>query len=170
MKKLEDICDKILQGFDFLTVIALAGMVAVVFFNAVLRYVFNTGIMVSEELARFLFIWMCLLGSVVAYRKKNHIYITVITDMLPPKAKVVVQCIARIITTVAIIFLCYGSVLYIQNTSQYMNSGIRINYGIVMSVLPIMAFSMLAIDILECVRFLEDRKEKGKQLEGGADK
>ena len=46
----------------------MAGMVVLVFANVLLRYGFNSGITLSEELSRWLFVWMTFLGAVVALR------------------------------------------------------------------------------------------------------
>ena len=44
-------------------------MVVLVFGNVVLRYVFNSGIAVSEELSRWLMVWLTFLGAIVALRE-----------------------------------------------------------------------------------------------------
>ncbi len=49
-----------------LAVACLAGMVVLVFGNVVLRYGFNSGIVVSEEAARWLLVWLTFLGAIVA--------------------------------------------------------------------------------------------------------
>jgi len=46
----------------------LAVMVVMVFGNVVLRYAFNSGIIVSEEVSRWLFLWVTFLGAIVALR------------------------------------------------------------------------------------------------------
>ena len=51
----------------------LAVMVVLVFGNVVLRYGFNSGITVSEELSRWLLVWMTFLGAVVALRDHAHL-------------------------------------------------------------------------------------------------
>lgn len=56
----------------------LAVMVLLVFGNVVLRYAFSSGITVSEELSRWLFVWMCFLGAIVAVKEHGHLG----TDML----------------------------------------------------------------------------------------
>lgn len=56
----------------------LALMVLLVFGNVVLRYGFNSGIVISEELSRWLFIWLTFMGAVVALREHAHLG----TDML----------------------------------------------------------------------------------------
>ena len=119
--------EKLLFVLEKITVLILFFMVIMVFINACLRYFLKTNIMVSEELARFCFIWSCLLGSLVIYKRKGHITITIVSDNLKGKTRVVVNVLARIITTMALIFLCYGAVLYIQSTSKYLNAGMRVN-------------------------------------------
>jgi TRAP-type C4-dicarboxylate transport system permease small subunit len=54
-------------------VVCLALMVVMVFGNVVLRYGFNSGITVSEELSRWLFVWMTFLGALVALRNHAHL-------------------------------------------------------------------------------------------------
>ncbi len=56
-----------------LIVLALGIMVIVVFANVVLRYGFNSGISISEELARYLFVWLTFLGAVVAMHESTHL-------------------------------------------------------------------------------------------------
>ena len=63
--------------------ILLTAMVALVFGNVVLRYAFNSGITVSEEIARWLFVWLTFLGALVALREHGHIGIDAVVRRLP---------------------------------------------------------------------------------------
>ena len=56
-----------------LVVACLAVMVVLVFGNVVLRYAFNSGISVSDELSRWLFVWITFMGAVVAMREGTHL-------------------------------------------------------------------------------------------------
>lgn len=67
-----------------LMVLCLGLMVVMVFTNVVLRYAFNSGINVSEELSRWLFVWMTFMGAVVALRERGHLG----TDMLVARLSV----------------------------------------------------------------------------------
>ncbi|HEV7322460.1 MAG TPA: TRAP transporter small permease [Ensifer sp.] len=64
----------------------LAGMVVLVFGNVVLRYAFNTGITVSEELSRLFFVWLTFLGAVVAMREHGHLGMDSLLRRLPPRS------------------------------------------------------------------------------------
>jgi TRAP-type transport system small permease protein len=67
----------------FVIASCLALMVVLVFGNVVLRYGFNSGITVSEELSRWLFVWMIFLGAIVALRRRAHLGMDSIVQMLP---------------------------------------------------------------------------------------
>ncbi len=75
--------DRISRLFSLLMVICLAAMVVMVFGNVVLRYGFNSGITVSEELARWLFVWMTFLGAFVALRARRHLGTNALISRLP---------------------------------------------------------------------------------------
>ena len=71
-----------------LTIVAcLAVMAILVFGNVMLRYGFDSGIAVSEELSRLLFVWLVLLGAVLASRQHAHIGFDTLVKSLPPKWK-----------------------------------------------------------------------------------
>jgi TRAP-type C4-dicarboxylate transport system permease small subunit len=78
---------KILDGFcrvlELLMAAALAVMVVLVFGNVVLRYGFNSGITVSEEVSRWLFVWLTFLGAIVAMREHAHLGSDMLVSRLP---------------------------------------------------------------------------------------
>ncbi len=82
------------QVLDFLMVLALAIMVTLVFGNVVLRYGFNSGIAVSEEVSRWLFLWLTFMGAVVALKEHGHLGTDMLVARLPAAGKKVCLVIA----------------------------------------------------------------------------
>jgi len=72
------------RGLSVLMVACLAVMVAMVFGNVVMRYGFNAGITVSEELSRWLFLWVIFMGATVAVRERSHMGVDMLVALLPP--------------------------------------------------------------------------------------
>jgi len=70
--------DRCARALELAMVLLLALMVLLVFGNVVLRYAFNSGITMSEELSRWLFVWLTFLGAVIAMAEGSHLG----TDML----------------------------------------------------------------------------------------
>jgi TRAP-type C4-dicarboxylate transport system permease small subunit len=58
---------------ELLIVVSMVAMVIMVFGNVVLRYGFNSGIDISDELSRYCFIWLTYIGAMVAMREKGHL-------------------------------------------------------------------------------------------------
>jgi TRAP-type C4-dicarboxylate transport system permease small subunit len=81
--------------------ILLACMVTLVFGNAVLRYIFNSGITISEEVSRWMFIWVTFIGAVVALRERAHLGVDMVIAKLPRGLQKL--CLS----------VCYLSMLYI---------------------------------------------------------
>ena len=81
------IIDGICHVLDGLMALALAVMVVLVFGNVVLRYGFNTGIAVSEEVSRWLFVWLTFLGAVVAIKEHGHLGSDMLVSRLPVAGK-----------------------------------------------------------------------------------
>ena len=79
--------DKVFKGIDALLATLLLGMVLMVFGNVVLRYAFNSGITVSEELSRWLMVWLTFLGAIVALREHAHLGVDTLVRALPPAGK-----------------------------------------------------------------------------------
>ena len=66
-----------------LIALCLAIMVVLVFGNVVLRYAFNSGITVSEEVSRWLFVWLTFLGAIVALKEHGHLGSDMLVSRLP---------------------------------------------------------------------------------------
>ena len=72
---------------EVLIAVALAIMVVLVFGNVVLRYAFNSGITVSEEVSRWLFVWLTFLGAIVALKEHAHLGSDMLVSRLPTIGK-----------------------------------------------------------------------------------
>jgi TRAP-type C4-dicarboxylate transport system permease small subunit len=84
MGKLNGVFFRLAEG---LLVLMLSVMVVMVFGNVVLRYGFNSGLDFSEELSRFLFIWVTFLGAVIAMRENAHLGLDTLIRVLPRAGK-----------------------------------------------------------------------------------
>lgn len=84
---IEKLIDKYCQFISYLIAAALAVMVVLVFGNVVMRYAFNSGFSVSEELSRWLFVWLTFLGAIVALRDNGHLGTDMLVGRLGPLGK-----------------------------------------------------------------------------------
>jgi TRAP-type C4-dicarboxylate transport system permease small subunit len=87
----------------------LAIMVVLVFGNVVLRYAFNSGITVSEEVSRWLFVWLTFLGAIVALREHGHLGVDSLVKRLPTWGKKAALITSQILMLYATWLLLVGS-------------------------------------------------------------
>lgn len=85
------------QLLSAIMVICLVIMVIMVFGNVVLRYGFNSGIAVSEELSRWLFLWLIFLGASVAVHEQAHMGSDMVMEKLPPKLQRVAAVVGQLL-------------------------------------------------------------------------
>jgi len=107
MNKLVDGYCKVLEA---LIALGLAVMVVLVFGNVVLRYAFNSGISLSEELSRWIFVWVTFLGSIVALRERGHLGTDFLVARLPLAARKACFSIAGLLVLGTCWLLFEGSV------------------------------------------------------------
>ena len=84
--------------------------------NVVLRYVFNTGFVWSEEIARLCFIYLVYLGAIGAARDNRHLLIDSLLLKLPKVFQKIIYTLVQICTVWLMVILVRGSWgLIIQN-------------------------------------------------------
>lgn len=85
---------RVLEAFLAFCLIA---MVIMVFGNVVLRYGFDSGIVMSEELSRFAFIWLVFVGAVVAMHEGLHLGVDSMVKALPRGGKIACLVISELL-------------------------------------------------------------------------
>jgi TRAP-type C4-dicarboxylate transport system permease small subunit len=174
-KIIEGYC-KILNAFS---AISLAIMVVLVFGNVVMRYGFNSGITLSEELSRWLFVWMTFMGAIVALREHGHLGTDMLVGKLSPRGKKF--CLG--LTYVLMLWICallfsgayQQSVINLDSTSAVMEVSMAWIYvpGVVFAVLGGLILLTDLVRLLTGQMRDEDLvmiQESEESVHGGSDK
>jgi TRAP-type transport system small permease protein len=97
--------DLFFRFLDFLLIALLSGMAIMVFVNVVLRYGFNSGLTVSDELARYFFVWLTFIGAVVGFREYGHMGVETLVARFGRRGRIVFMILSNImIVAVSCIF------------------------------------------------------------------
>lgn len=101
-------------------IICMISMLTLVFGNVVLRYAFNTGITVSEEISRWFFVWLVFLGALVTLREHGHLGVDSLVKRLPVKGQ-------RICLFLSQLIMLYSSWLILTGSWQQtmLNVGVK---------------------------------------------
>lgn len=97
------------RALEILIASCLALMALLVFSNVVLRYGFDSGIAMSTELARLLFVWLIFLGAILASVQRAHIGFDSLVQKLPLGArKALVALTGVLMLSACVMFLIGG--------------------------------------------------------------
>jgi len=138
---LERVIDGYCKAIGYLIAAMLAVMVVLVFGNVVMRYAFNSGFTISEELSRWLFVWLTFLGAVVALRSNSHLGTDMLVGRLGSAGKRICMGIALALMLYCLWLLFKGSydqtIINWSSTSAVMEVSMAWFYsaGMVMAVL-----------------------------------
>ena len=106
---LEKLIDGYCQLISYLIAALLAVMMVLVFGNVFMRYAFNSGFSISEELSRWLFVWLTFLGAVAALRSNAHLGTDMLVGKLGPLGKKICMGLSLLLMLYCLWLLFKGS-------------------------------------------------------------
>ena len=132
-----------------LMALCLVGMVLAVFGNVVLRYVWGTGWVVSEELSRLLFVWLVCLAATLAFGEDKHLGFDLVTARLVGWRAALLRWLSRVLIALALYYLITGAwaqvVVGMDSRSPVMNYPLALAAGGVL----VMGVSMAVLLVLQ---------------------
>lgn len=97
------------RAVNWLLIVLLGTMIVLVFGNVVLRYLFNSGITLSEEVSRFLFMWVTLIGALLVMKDNAHLGMSSVVDRLGEKGKRICRFLSDVIAMLCCGLLAHGT-------------------------------------------------------------
>jgi len=101
--------DWLFRGLEAVMVLLLAGMAVMVFGNVVLRYGFNSGIVISEEMSRYFFVWLTFIGAVVAFRESAHLGVETLVQRFGRGGRLFCMALSEIVILLCMAVLFWGT-------------------------------------------------------------
>jgi len=142
---------------DYILAIILGIIVLVMFAQVVFRYTLNNSLSWSEELAKYLFIWLCFLGAAVGIRDRIHIGVDFLADRLPVKWKQYLELFNIFLITGFCGIIAAVGFLWVFKTSGTLSPAIRLPLNIAFyAALP--TASLLSV-VYGIIRITEDIKK-----------
>lgn len=112
------------------------------------RYLLDDPLVWSEEAARYLFVWVALLGWTVAARRRSHIAITTLVDRLPPRLGLASRILGRAATGLfAALLLWHGAAIAVRNQG-IPTVTLPFDFWLVYAAVPVAALVLLLDAVL----------------------
>lgn len=103
----------------FLCVILMSVMTLLIFVQVIMRYVFNASLSWSEELARYIFIWLIYIGISYGCKLRKHIKIDAALYFFPKKLQPYVVILGDVLFIVFAAYIAYTDFLYSMQQPMY---------------------------------------------------
>lgn len=145
---------------DIYSIVLFLGVFGVVLLQVFMRFCLDSPLVWSEELARYLFMWVSLIGWVFATRNGTHIRVSIIADNLPARARKVLDILNLLLTIAFALILFWYGLIMLQKNLDVPAVTLFFSYAVVYAAVP---FSTALIVFYSLVRFLS-----GIHAEGGS--
>ncbi|MDY3822584.1 MAG: TRAP transporter small permease [Eubacteriales bacterium] len=151
----------LLKNLDEIIITIMLVIVCVVLIMQVFfRFVLNSPLIWSEELARYLFIWLTMLGLSYNVRTDNNISMTLIVSKMPKEAQKILSLGTDLIGIAVFVYLFPAAVIHMKSQVNVFTNAMRLPMVLLVSSVPI-GFGLTIIQlILHFVRTLRSDKYK----------
>lgn len=125
------------RGIEYLLFVLGASMSTVVAVQVFFRYVLNNSLFWSEEVARYMLVWLTFLGATCAYYRGLHPGIDLLGPRLPQQWR------RRLTVVIQTLCLCFFGIMVIWGykfawfTRQQISPALNLPMGVVYSIIPI---------------------------------
>lgn len=141
--------DKLLYTLtEILVFLLFTAMIIVVSLQVYTRFFTNNSLTWSEELSRFIMIWMVFLASTLVFRKNSHITVTNFVKILPNKLRVIVEVIAYLFMLIFIGIVLWGAFIVLPTTAIQKSPSNDIIMAYVYISIPI-SMAIIGLEVLK---------------------
>lgn len=160
IEKIYGVCEKILR---YITGVLLAGMVVVVFSNVISRYFLNAAIAWSEEISRFMLIWLVFLGANLAYINDEHLGLDILVKAVPKKIAKIIFVLADILVLYAIYLITKGGYSLMMESWDWKSPATATTYAYVYLIVPVSGVILFLQTIFKAVLHIKALFTKEEQ-------
>ena len=141
---------RIYDGLGHLGGLILAVMTAAVFLQVAMRYLGWGAIDGIDEVPRYLFVWLVMIGAAAAMQRGEHTVLDYFINRLAPRPRALVLAVTTAVGIVLFAYLIKVSLVLVPNAQLQSSPGLDLPLGYVYAAIPVGA----ALIILPMIRSL----------------
>lgn len=140
------VIDRVLEA---LAAANLAAITAILFLNAVLRFVFNSPLGWTEELVTGLMLWLTMLGFTLGVRRRESIAVRALVGRLPIRAQVWLRLATDLLSALVLLHLAWFAYLYVTTFGDDPSPYLQLPRGFFTAALPVGAAAAALILLVQ---------------------
>ena len=128
---------RVYDGLGHVGGVILAIMAGAVFLQVVLRFLGPTGIDGLDEVPRYLFVWLVMIGAASAMQRGQHTVLDYFVNLLAPRARALVLVLTNAVGIALFVYLIKLSLVLVPNAQLQTSAGLGLPLGWVFAAIPI---------------------------------
>ena len=125
------------DAFGHVGGLILAVMAAAVFLQVVLRFLGQAGIDGLEEVPRYLFVWLVMIGAAAAMFRGEHTVLDYFINLLRPRLRAIIVALANAVGIILFLYLIKLSWVLVPNAQLQTSPGLGLPLGYVFAAIPV---------------------------------
>jgi tripartite ATP-independent transporter DctM subunit len=121
---------------EILAAMLVAAEIIILFSGVVARYVLNHPLIWSDELASILFLWLAMLGAVIAFRRDEHMRMTAAVGSLPSQTRATFDLFATCAALAFLLLIAWPAYQYAQEETFITTPALNLNNAWRAAALP----------------------------------
>jgi tripartite ATP-independent transporter DctM subunit len=140
------------RGVELIVALLILIEVGILLAAVLARYVFNTPLVFSDEVASLLFLWLAVLGAVIAFRRGEHMRMTALVARLGPAGRSATDTLALAASLVFLVFQVPAALNYAHEEAAILTPALEISAGWRAAALPVGLGLMALASLLRLLR------------------
>ena len=157
------ILSRAVEGLIF---IGATTIVTIVTTEVILRYLFKHSLIFTEELSRYLMVWIVFLGSTLAIRDSSHIHINFLTKRFSPENQRWLRLLAHLLTLAFLVFIAVEGLKFLPQQLHQMCITIDISLFYFYLAIPVGSILMIIFLLPALKDIFKEKKNPVTEDEG----
>jgi TRAP-type transport system small permease protein len=128
---------RLYHGFGLLAGLILAVMTLAVFVQVVLRYLGWHAIEGLDEVPRYLFVWLVMIGAAAAMQRGEHTTLEYFRHRLSPRGQALATAVTEAAGILLFVSLIHTSFVLVPNAQLQTSAGLGLPLGYVYAAVPV---------------------------------
>jgi TRAP-type C4-dicarboxylate transport system permease small subunit len=135
---------RVYDGLGLLGGLLLAVLTAAVFLQVLVRYVVPVTVVGLDEVARYLFVWVVMIGAAAAMHRGEHTALAFFRERLPPRGQALLRALTEGAGMLLFASLVKSSFVLVPNAQLQTSAGLGLPLGWVYAAVPVGAALIFA--------------------------
>jgi tripartite ATP-independent transporter DctM subunit len=125
--------------------------IIILFVGVISRYVFSRPLIATDELSQIMFLWLSMLGSVLALYRGQHMRMTAVVNKLSERGRARMELLAMQVTNAFLCLLVVPSLHYAHSEQAVLTPALEISDALRVSAIPVGVCLMMAFGVLRLI-------------------